>query len=285
MAKGCHTVTVDRSRRRSEEPAAAPSAAIPADGATFGRCAAFRNVGRCRSPTSTPCWPTPTGARSPPWSPTSPGIPTPCPTCATGPRSRRWPSRCCRRSSPARRCAEPPDDEVLQAAMNLAVGAEVPAAYRTLVREQTGIGPVEPLAPLQPPPGFHVVIIGAGVTGVLAGPRARPTRPHQLHHRWRRTRSRAAPGGRTPTPAAGSTRRACCTRFTFDQDPGWPEHFSRQPELLRYVKRARRAERPRRPAAVRHRGRRHDLGRRGGPVGARPAPRRRHGQPPDRRRA
>src|SRR4051794_26694872 len=63
------------------------------------------------------------------------------------------------------KAAPPPDDEVLQAAMNLAVGAEVPAAYRTLVREQTGIGPVEPLEPLQPPPGFHVVIIGAGVTG------------------------------------------------------------------------------------------------------------------------
>ena len=44
-----------------------------------------------------------------------------------------------------------PDDDVLQAAMNLAVGAEVPPAYRTLVREQTGIGPVEPLAPLAVP--------------------------------------------------------------------------------------------------------------------------------------
>ena len=49
---------------------------------------------------------------------------------------------------PGEKVATPPDDEVLQAAMNLAVGAEVPAAYRTLVREQTGIGPVEPLAPL-----------------------------------------------------------------------------------------------------------------------------------------
>ena len=32
----------------------------------------------------------------------------------------------------------PPNDEVLQAAMDLAVGAEVPAEYRTMVREQTG---------------------------------------------------------------------------------------------------------------------------------------------------
>ena len=39
---------------------------------------------------------------------------------------------------------EPPTDDVLQAAMNLAVGAEVPATYRAMVREQTGIGPVPP---------------------------------------------------------------------------------------------------------------------------------------------
>ena len=107
-----------------------------------------------------------------------------------------------------------------------------------------------------PPEGFHVVIIGAGVTGVLAGMHcstssASPTSPSS-----RRTPSRAARGGRTPTRAAGSTPRACCTRFTFDQDPGWPEHFSHQPELLAYVKRVGRQRAPRRPAALRHRGRR-----------------------------
>ncbi|MPY92708.1 MAG: FAD-dependent oxidoreductase [Acidimicrobiia bacterium] len=129
-----------------------------------------------------------------------------------------------------------PGDEVLQAAMNLAVGAEVPAEYRTLVREQTGIGPVEPLAPLPVPDGFHVAIIGAGVTGVLAArtlDQLGVTNITVLEKNpepggtWWQNRY---PGCRVDTPSL-------LYSFSFDQDPGWPEHFSRQPELLRYVKR------------------------------------------------
>jgi 4-hydroxyacetophenone monooxygenase len=65
--------------------------------------------------------------------------------------------------------AGPPSDEVLQAAMNLAAGEKVPSEYGPMVREQMGLGPI--LAPqlLNPPADFKVVIIGAGVTGVLAG--------------------------------------------------------------------------------------------------------------------
>ncbi len=134
------------------------------------------------------------------------------------------------------RTAGPPDDDVLQAAMNLAVGAEVPAEYRTLVREQTGIGPIEPVPPLAAPAGFHVVIIGAGVTGILA---ARVLDQLGLHSftvidkhpepggTWWANRY---PGCRVDTPSL-------LYSYTFDQDPGWPEHFSRQPELLKYVKR------------------------------------------------
>lgn len=131
---------------------------------------------------------------------------------------------------------QPPTDAVLQAAMNLAVGTEVPATYREFVREQTGIGPVTPQAPLAAPPGFHVLIIGAGVTGVLA---ARTLDQLGLHNitvvdknpepggTWWVNRY---PGCRVDTPSL-------LYSFTFDQDPGWPEHFSRQPELLKYVKR------------------------------------------------
>ena len=129
----------------------------------------------------------------------------------------------------------PPTDEVLQAAMNHAVGAEVPAEYRQMAREQAGIGPVEPLAPLHAPDGFHVLIIGSGVTGVLA---ARTLRQLGLDNvtvvdrnpepggTWYVNRY---PGCRVDTPSM-------LYSYSFDQDPDWPEHFSRQPELLRYVK-------------------------------------------------
>jgi 4-hydroxyacetophenone monooxygenase len=132
--------------------------------------------------------------------------------------------------------AAPPSDEVLQAAMNLAVGHEVPAAYRQLVREQTGIGPVEPLAPLAPPEDFHVVIIGAGVTGVLA---ARVLDELGLHN-FTVLEKNPEPGGtwwQNCYPGCRVDTPSLLYSFTFDQDPGWPEHFSRQPELLRYVNR------------------------------------------------
>ena len=134
------------------------------------------------------------------------------------------------------RLATPPSDEVLQAAMNLAVGNEVPEAYRTLVREQTGIGPIEPPAPLDPPDGFSVVIIGAGVTGVLA---ARVLDEVGVSN-YTVVEKNPEPGGtwwQNSYPGCRVDTPSLLYSFTFDQDPGWPEHFSRQPELLRYVKR------------------------------------------------
>jgi 4-hydroxyacetophenone monooxygenase len=134
------------------------------------------------------------------------------------------------------RVPEVPNDEVLQAAMDLAVGHPVSPEYRTLVREQTGIGPVVPLAPLDAPEGFHVAIIGAGVTGVLAA---------RTLHRLGVTNitvleKNAEPGGtwwQNTYPGCRVDTPSLLYSFSFDQDPGWPEHFSRQPELLRYVKR------------------------------------------------
>ncbi len=134
------------------------------------------------------------------------------------------------------RAPQPPTDEVLQAAMNLAVGAEVPATYREYVREQTGIGPIPHVPPLNAPDGYHVLIIGAGVTGVLA---ARTLDGLGLHSYTIVDKNPEAggtwwvnqyPGCRVDTPSL-------LYSYTFDQDPGWPEHFSRQPELLKYVKR------------------------------------------------
>ncbi|MFN0025706.1 MAG: flavin-containing monooxygenase [Acidimicrobiales bacterium] len=134
------------------------------------------------------------------------------------------------------RTPEPPTDEVLQAAMNLAVGAEVPATYRDYVREQTGIGPVTPLQPLHAPDGYHVLIIGAGVTGVLA---ARTLDELGLHS-YTIVDKNPEPGGTwwvNQYPGCRVDTPSLLYSYTFDQDPGWPEHFSRQPELLKYVKR------------------------------------------------
>jgi 4-hydroxyacetophenone monooxygenase len=128
-----------------------------------------------------------------------------------------------------------PSDEVLHAAMRLAAGGEVPAEYGPLVREQRGFGPpVEP-KPLKAPAGFKVVIIGAGVSGVLAAIRLEQLgvssftilekNPEPGGTWWQNS----YPGCRVDTPSL-------LYSYSFAPDPGWPEHFSHQPDLLNYVK-------------------------------------------------
>lgn len=129
-----------------------------------------------------------------------------------------------------------PDDELLQAAMNKAIGIEVPIAYRAYVREQTGIGPVQPVPPLIPPPGFRVVVIGAGLSGVLVARLLLQSGVTDVDLLEKRTAAGGTwyqntyPGCRVDTPSL-------LYSFSFDQDPGWPEHFSPQPEVLKYVQR------------------------------------------------
>jgi 4-hydroxyacetophenone monooxygenase len=131
--------------------------------------------------------------------------------------------------------ASPPSDEVLQAAMNLAAGEKVPPEYGPMVREQMGLGPAVTPEPLNPPADFNVVIIGAGVTGVLAGIKLDQLglssftilekNPEPGGAWWQNS----YPGCRVDTPSL-------LYSYSFAPDLGWPEHFSHQPDLLNYVK-------------------------------------------------
>ena len=128
-----------------------------------------------------------------------------------------------------------PSDNVLQAAMNLAAGVEVPSEYGPMVREQMGLGPVVAPKPLNPPANFNVVIIGAGVTGVLAG-----LKLHQLGlSSFTILEKNSEPGGtwwQNSYPGCRVDTPSLLYSYSFAPDPGWPEHFSHQPELLNYVK-------------------------------------------------
>ena len=131
--------------------------------------------------------------------------------------------------------AGPPSDEVLQAAMNLAAGMDVPPEYSPMVREQMGFGPQVEIPQLNPPADFKVVIIGAGVTGVMAGIKLEELglssftilekNPEPGGTWWQNS----YPGCRVDTPSL-------LYSYSFAPDLGWPEHFSHQPELLKYVK-------------------------------------------------
>ena len=81
------------------------------------------------------------------------------------------------------------------------------------------------------------MIIGGGVTGVLAGILLDrlglssftivEKNPSPGGTWWQNT----YPGCRVDTPSL-------LYSFSFDQDPGWPEHFSHQPDLLAYIERS-----------------------------------------------
>jgi 4-hydroxyacetophenone monooxygenase len=104
-----------------------------------------------------------------------------------------------------------------------------------MVREQMGIGPIVAPEPFQPPADFSVVIIGAGVTGVLAGLKLDQLglssftilekNPQPGGTWWQNS----YPGCRVDTPSL-------LYSYSFAPDRGWPEHFSHQPDLLNYVK-------------------------------------------------
>lgn len=134
---------------------------------------------------------------------------------------------------------EVPDEDLLHAAMEQAAGEPVDPDYCQLVREHMGFGGTERGEPeaadqLTAPPGFSVLIIGAGVTGILAGIMLARLGFHDFTiverddgpgGTWRQN---TYPGCRVDTPSM---------LYSFSFEPGyvWPEHFSHQPALLDYV--------------------------------------------------
>lgn len=134
------------------------------------------------------------------------------------------------------RSAPDPTDEVLHAAMELAAAEPVDPAYRSVAREQMGVGPRPEAPPLPAAPWLSVAIIGAGMAGILAAStfRSLGVAPSQIAlfeksegpgGTWRQN---TYPGCRVDTPSILYT-------YSFTPDYLWPEHFSRQPELLKYL--------------------------------------------------
>lgn len=133
-----------------------------------------------------------------------------------------------------KKVAAPPRDEVLIAAMEIAAGEPVPPAYATLAREQMNLGAPAPARPLSAPPDFTVIIIGSGLTGLLAGLKLTSLGFENVTildqdsgpgGTWRRN---SYPGCRVDTPSL-------LYSFSFEPDYPWPEHFSHQPDLLDYL--------------------------------------------------
>ena len=106
--------------------------------------------------------------------------------------------------------------------------------------------------------GFHVVVIGAGMSGLLAG-----IRLGQAGIPYTIIEKNAGVGGtwfenRYPGCRVDVGNHFYCYSFAPDDD--WTEFFAQQPELQAYFERCMRRLRRRRPHPLRHRGRRRPAG-------------------------
>ncbi|MEZ5144276.1 MAG: NAD(P)/FAD-dependent oxidoreductase [Acidimicrobiales bacterium] len=136
----------------------------------------------------------------------------------------------------------PPSRETLREMMSFLVAGEVPEEYVPLLLEELELDGTDARdvtwvdeLPASSKDGFHVVVIGAGMSGVLAG-----IRLEQAGVPYTVIEKDAGPGGtwyenRYPGCRVDVGNHFYCYSFAPNDD--WTEFFSRQPELQRYFDR------------------------------------------------
>ena len=139
----------------------------------------------------------------------------------------------------------PPDEALLHEMMRVLVAAEVPEEYVPLILEELELDGVDARevgwvtsVPRERRDDFHVVVIGAGMSGVLAGVRlAHAGIPYTIIEK------NPAVGGtwyenRYPGCRVDVGNHFYC--YSFEPDDDWSEFFARQPELQHYFERVAR---------------------------------------------
>ena len=134
-----------------------------------------------------------------------------------------------------------PDDDQLLRIMEFAVGGSDMAAYLPLLEEELAFRGEDRRAPtwnksdVAPDVGFHVVVIGAGMSGLLAAHRLKQAGVHftvlekdtDVGGTWLEN---TYPGCRVDNPNHNYS-------YSFAQRHDWPLHFSTQDVLLDYFRR------------------------------------------------
>jgi 4-hydroxyacetophenone monooxygenase len=139
------------------------------------------------------------------------------------------------------RPAPPPDDDTLLSIMQFAVGGADMAPYLPLLEEELAHRGEDRRAPgwhiddIAPDTDFEVLIIGAGMSGILAAHRLQQAgvrftiveKDDDVGGTWLEN---TYPGCRVDNPNHNYS-------FSFAQRHDWPFHFSPQPVLLEYFQR------------------------------------------------
>jgi 4-hydroxyacetophenone monooxygenase len=135
----------------------------------------------------------------------------------------------------------PADEAALAPLLEFFVGPEALRAYLPLLEEELGLGdedlraPRWQLADLAPARRFHVVVIGAGMSGIVAGHRL-----GQAGIPYTVVEKNEAPGGtwlENTYPGCRVDVPNFLYSYSFAQRRDWPEHYSTQPVLLEYFQR------------------------------------------------
>lgn len=129
-----------------------------------------------------------------------------------------------------------PDPERLREMLSICMGEEVPDEYEQLMREEMGFNPSrsdEPVADEVEDSDFSVVVIGAGISGLIAGVRLREAGiPFVILERNEDV------GGVWLTntyPGAGVDTPSYLYSFSFYQR-NWSTHFGKRDEMATYLK-------------------------------------------------
>lgn len=125
-----------------------------------------------------------------------------------------------------------PTGPLMSKMMSLVVSEEVPAEYEPMMAVQMGFAPHRAISPVAAPPGFRVVIIGAGLGGLMSAIRLQEADiPYVVLERFNR------PGGVwwvNHYPGAGVDTPSYLYSFSFFPR-NWSTYFAKRDELVEYV--------------------------------------------------
>lgn len=132
---------------------------------------------------------------------------------------------------------EAPDEALMSKMLSTAVGEPVSAVFVPMLKEQMGFEPPEKLGDrpgrVEPAPDFEVLVIGAGLTGLLAA-----IKLHEAGYKFKIIEKNPEIGGtwyENTYPGAAVDTPSHFYSYSFELNPDWSHHTPNGPEFQQYL--------------------------------------------------